>query len=230
MGRVQRRRHAEAPSSNGSRRPATLSETVIAPPGVQPGRPLGRRPTTSRFASWRRPAVRSSSTGWPSSRVSNVPDEHSGSDVYFDLTFSEEPDVGYRDVQRAFRVSGGSINSASRKSKGSNLGWKLKVRPSGTGSLTTTLPETTDCDTSRVICTDNGWKLSHSTSERVQGQVGISIADGEVEEAAGARVVFTVSLSEPAAKRMTVAWATPRRNGAVRERLPDDHRQNHVSR
>ena len=44
MGRVQRRRHAEAPSSNGSRRPATFSETVIAPPGVQPGRPLGSTP------------------------------------------------------------------------------------------------------------------------------------------------------------------------------------------
>ena len=44
--------------------------------------------------------------------------------------------------------------------------------------------------------------------QRVQSQVGISIANGEVGEAAGARVVFTVSLSEPAAKRITLDWAT----------------------
>ena len=135
-------------------------------------------------------------------------DEHSGSDFCFDLTFSEEPDVGYRDVQRAFRVSGGSINRASRRTQGSNLGWKLKVRPSGTGSLTITLPETTDCK-----CLPRDLHRQRPEAEPLDlragpGQVGISIADGEGEEAAGARVVFTVSLSEPAVKRITVDWAT----------------------
>ena len=125
-----------------------------------------------------------------------------------DLTFSEEPDIGYRDVKGALRVSGGSINGASRKTKGSNLGWKIKVRPSGTGSVTITLPETTDCNASGAICTENGRKLSHSTTETVQAPVGISIADAEVEEGAGAKVVFTISLSEPTHKKITVDWAT----------------------
>ena len=139
---------------------------------------------------------------------SNVPDDHNGSDFTFQLTFSEEPDAGWRDVKGAVRVSKGSVNGTSRKTQGSNLAWKVKVRPSGTGSLTITLPETTDCSDSNAICTANGRKLSHSTSQRVQGLVGISIADGEVEEAAGARVVFRVSLSEAASQRMTVDWAT----------------------
>ena len=139
---------------------------------------------------------------------SNAPDEHDGSDFHIDLTFSEEPDIGFRDVKGALRVSGGSINRASRKTKGSNLGWKIKVRPSGTGSVTITLPETTDCNASGAICTENGRKLSHSTTETVQAPVGISIADAEVEEGAGAKVMFTISLSEPAHKRITADWAT----------------------
>ena len=139
---------------------------------------------------------------------SDVPDEHNGSDFTFQLTFSEEPDVGWRDVKGAVRVSNGSVNGASRKTQGSNLAWNVKVRPTGTGSLTITLPETTECSDSNAICTANGRQLSHSTSQRVQGLVGISIADGEVEEAAGARVIFRVSLSEAASQRMTVDWAT----------------------
>ena len=105
-------------------------------------------------------------------------------------------------------MSGGSVNRASRETQGSNLAWNVKVRPSGTGSLTITLPETTNCSDSNAICTANGRQLSHSTAQRVQGLVGISIADGEVEEAAGARTVFRVSLSEAASQRMTVDWAT----------------------
>ena len=103
---------------------------------------------------------------------SDVPDEHNGSDFTFQLTFSEEPDVGWRDVKGAVRVSNGSVNGASRKTQGSNLAWNVKVRPTGTGSLTITLPETTECSDSNAICTANGRQLSHSTSQRVQGWSG----------------------------------------------------------
>ena len=44
---------------------------------------------------------------------SNVPDDHDGGDFFVDLTFSEGPDVGYRDVQKAVKVNGGSINRAN---------------------------------------------------------------------------------------------------------------------
>ena len=71
---------------------------------------------------------------------SNVPGSHDGSDFFVDLTFSEGPDVGWRDVKNALSVSGGSINRVSRETKGSNVGWDIKVRPSGTGELTIRLP------------------------------------------------------------------------------------------
>ena len=138
----------------------------------------------------------------------NIPDDHDGSDFTFDLTFSEKPDIGWRDVEGGFRVSGGSIDHVRRETRGSNLAWKVTVRPAGIGSLTITLPETTECSASHAICTADGRKLSNATSERVDGQLGISIADSEVEEGAGARIVFRVSLSEPASQRMTVNWAT----------------------
>ena len=53
---------------------------------------------------------------------SNVPDDHDGSDFHVDLTFSEGPDVGYRDVQKAVKVSGGSINRTNRKDQGQQRG------------------------------------------------------------------------------------------------------------
>ena len=95
---------------------------------------------------------------------SNVPDSHDGSDFHVDLTFSEGPDVGYRDVQKAVKVSGGSINRANRKTKGSNVGWKLKVRPTGTDSLTIRLPATKNCSARGAICTEDGRRLSNSPS------------------------------------------------------------------
>jgi len=42
---------------------------------------------------------------------SNVPESHTGSDSPVDLTFGEAPDdVGWRDIQNAVKVTGGSIN------------------------------------------------------------------------------------------------------------------------
>ena len=102
----------------------------------------------------------------------------------------------------------GRTGHRERSACDSNQNWKIKIRPSGNSSVSITLPETTNRSSSGAICTDDGRKLSHSTSEKVQGPIGISIADAEVKEGADAKVVFTVSLSEPANKRITVDYAT----------------------
>ena len=70
------------------------------------------------------------------------------------------------------------------------------------------LRETTNCNDTDAICTDDSRKLLHSTSDSVQSPIGISMADAAVEEAAGATVVFTVSLSQAASTRITVDYAT----------------------
>ena len=140
---------------------------------------------------------------------SNVPDSHDGSDFHVDLTFSEGPDVDYTDVKNAVKVSGGSINRTNRKTKGSNVGWKLKVRPAGTGALTITLPATLNCSSSGAICTEDGRRLSHSLSTVVAGAVStptVSVSDASAAE--GDAVAFTVSLSEASSQQVTVEYAT----------------------
>ena len=138
---------------------------------------------------------------------SNVPDSHYGGDFFVDLTFSEGPDVGYRDVQKAVKVSGGSINRANRKTKGSNVGWKLKVRPTGTDSLTITLPTTKNCSARGAICTEDGRRLSNSPSATVAGPT-VSIAGGSGKEGDDDSIAFTVTLDEAASETVTVDYAT----------------------
>ena len=63
----------------------------------------------------------------------------------------------------------GPITKAQRKVQGSNQTWTITVDPSGNGAITITLPETTDCTAAGAICTDDGRKLSNSTTVTVSG-------------------------------------------------------------
>ena len=53
--------------------------------------------------------------------------------------------------------------------KRSNIGWTIRVRPDGNGDVSITLTETTDCDDTGAICTEEGRMLSHSTILSVPG-------------------------------------------------------------
>ena len=139
----------------------------------------------------------------------NVPADHDGSNFTFDLNFSENVNAGYARIRdHAFTVSGGAIASASRITQGSNQGWNVEVNPTGNGSVSITLPETTDCDASGAICTDDSRKLSPSTSATVAGPPAISVSDATVQEAEGAVLVFTATLSHASSRTVTVDYAT----------------------
>ena len=139
----------------------------------------------------------------------NVPADHNGGNFTFDLNFSENVNAGYARIRDdAFTVSGGAIASASRKTQGSNQGWTVEVDPDGNGSVSITLPETTDCDASGAICTDDSRKLSHPTSATVAGPPAIAISDATVQEAEGAVLVFTATLSHASSRTVTVDYAT----------------------
>ena len=139
----------------------------------------------------------------------NVPADHNGSNFTFQLNFSENVDAGYARIQdHAFTVTGGSIASASRTTQGSNQGWNVEVNPTGNGSVTITLPETTDCSDSGAICTGNERMLSHATSVTVAGPPAISVSDATVEEAEGAVLNFSVTLSHPSTRTVTVDYET----------------------
>ena len=139
----------------------------------------------------------------------NVPADHNGGNFTFDLNFSENVNAGYARIRDdAFTVSGGAIASASRKTQGSNQGWTVEVDPYGNGSVSITLPETTDCDASGAICADDERMLSHATSVRVTGPPAISVSDATVQEAEGAVLVFTATLSHASSRTVTVNYAT----------------------
>ena len=154
-------------------------------------------------------AVAAQPTSLLTASFANVPADHDGSNFTFDLNFSENVNAGYARIRDdAFTVSGGAIASAIRKTQGSNQGWTVEVDPEGNGSVSITLPETTDCDASGAICTDDSRKLSQSTSATVAGPPAISVSDATVQEAEGAVLVFTATLSHASSRTVTVDYAT----------------------
>ena len=154
-------------------------------------------------------AVAAQPTSPLTARFANVPADHNGGNFTFDLNFSENVEAGYARIRDdAFTVSGGAIASASRNTQGSNQGWTVEVDPVGNGSVSITLPETTDCDASGAICTDDSRKLSQSTSATVAGPPAIAISDATVQEAEGAVLVFTATLSHASSRAVTVDYVT----------------------
>ena len=102
---------------------------------------------------------------------SNVPDSHDGSSEFtFSLSFSENVEAGFARIRdHALTEDGGTIKKAERVTKGSNQHWTLMVEPAGTGTVTLTLPATTDCDAHGAICTSDGRMLSHATTVTISG-------------------------------------------------------------
>ena len=139
----------------------------------------------------------------------NVPADHNGSNFSFQLNFSENVEAGYARIRdHAFTVDGATIDSASRITQGSNQGWNVEVNPTGNEAITITLPETTNCSDDEAICTDDERMLSHSTEERVEGPPAISVSDATVQEAEGATLEFSVTLSHASSRTVTVSYAT----------------------
>ena len=143
---------------------------------------------------------------------SGMPSEHDGSSFTFELEFSENPEVGFRTLKdHAFTVDEGDVTRAQRKNPQSadkNKAWTITVEPDGNETLSITLPATTSCSSNRGICTDDERKLSHSTSATVEGPVGISVGDVEVEEGAGVVLAFQVALTRAASSTLTVDYST----------------------
>ena len=141
-----------------------------------------------------------------------APPEHDGA-TPFELNFhlSAAPaSLGWETVRDAlFEVTGGSIETAWRLVRGSNLGWTIRVAPTDVGAVTVTLKATTDCNTPPGVCTASGRKLAGGIQEVVPGPASLSVADAAVDEnAANASLAFVVTLSRARHEATTVAYAT----------------------
>ncbi len=144
----------------------------------------------------------------------NMPETHDGSRIRFGLTFSEDLSVSHLTLRdEAFEVNSGTVFGAQRKQPGSNRRWTISVDPDSAGSaVTIILPETTDCEASGAICTNDKRPLSHSLTDTVAVEVeeptvpSLAVAGASATE--GDAVTFTVSLSEASGQRVTVDYAT----------------------
>ena len=103
--------------------------------------------------------------------IENATASHDGESVFtFELRFSEEFGLSYKTLRdHAFTVNGGRVTKAQRLEQGSDIGWRITVRPDGNGDVTIVLPETTDCDAQGAICTEDGRMLSHRLELTVSG-------------------------------------------------------------
>ena len=101
----------------------------------------------------------------------SAPATHDGSSEFtFEIEFSEEFGLGYAILRdHAFNVTGGSVETAQRTDKPSNISWRITVEPQGAGDVTIELPATTDCGATGAICTGDGRKLSNPLSFTVSG-------------------------------------------------------------
>ena len=104
----------------------------------------------------------------------------------------------------------------------------MEVDPTGNEAVTITLPETTDCNAARAICTDDERMLSHTTSVRVAGPPAISVSDATVQEAEGAVLEFSVTLSHAFSRTITVDLRHLRRHRPGRVRLHRSQRHPHL--
>ena len=139
----------------------------------------------------------------------DMPETHGGAAFTFRLDFSE--DVSGLDSD-ALEVTGGAVSSVSRVQANSDQSWNIAVEPDGAQDVTVTLPETTDCEATGAVCTEDDRPLSTSLTATVLNAVRepptLSVADAQVREAAGATLDFVVTLSEALISEVTVDYAT----------------------
>ena len=139
----------------------------------------------------------------------SVPAEHDGQTAFWlELGF------GAAVVQRSqphiralLGVTGGSETRIRRKDRRLDH-WRIKIQPSSHEAVTVTLSPSPPCGATGAVCTEDGRTFTTALATRIQGPPGLAVADAEVEEAPGARLVFTVTLNRAASGTVTVTAAT----------------------
>ena len=145
----------------------------------------------------------------------SVPSSHDGSNGFtVDLAFSAAVFDGTESfnknarIRNALSIAGGTLVNFRRVNPAVFDRWRLRIRPSGNGDVTLSLPPTTSCSATNAICTPGGTPLSGSTTATIQGPATLSVADATVEEGPGAELAFVITLSRAVSQAVTVDFAT----------------------
>ncbi len=153
--------------------------------GSEPTAPVAARPLTAAFE--------------------DVPEEHDGkhAEFSFGLVFSEDfpGRFDYNALKEAFVVENGRTVGAKRAAQGQNQRWTITVRPWSHEAVTVSLP-------AGSVETERGRPFANTPSATVAGPPGLSVADAEADEGAGARMEFAVTLDRAPRSAVSVDWAT----------------------
>ena len=149
-------------------------------------------------------------------RFEGVPEEHDGTaDVTFQVMFNKQPAAGYsyrtmRDETLVITQGGQSLNAkrAKRLNKPNNDRWQITITPVSKSDIDVSIAAHSDCSATGAICATGNEALSSNVSATIPGPPGLSVADAEVEEAAGATADFSVTLGRASSATVTVAYAT----------------------
>ena len=93
----------------------------------------------------------------PTARFSALPERHDGESAFdIELHFSAAPEgLSYRTVGGGLlAVTGATVEKARRKTRHSNTGWVVTIRPSGPGDIAIRLPARA-CGEANAVCFDN---------------------------------------------------------------------------
>ena len=144
----------------------------------------------------------------------SVPPEHDGETAFWlELSFNAAVVEGSQPRIRALLgVTGGSETRIRRKD-GRLDRWRIRIEPSSHAAVTVTLSPSPACGATGAVCTEDGRTYTTALATRINGPVGISVADTTVQEGANAQLDFVVSLSRAAASPVTVDYRT--RNGTA---------------
>ena len=144
----------------------------------------------------------------------SVPAEHDGETAFWlELSFDAAVVEGSKPRIRALLgVTGGSETKIRRKD-GRLDRWRIRIEPSSHEAVTVTLSPSPACGATGAVCTEDGRTYTTALATRINGPVGISVADTTVQEGADAQLDFVVSLSRAATSAVTVAYRT--RNGTA---------------
>ena len=143
----------------------------------------------------------------PTATFSNVPESHDGERAFeIGLAFSAESSItSYVTVRDSLLdVTRGTVTGARRKTKGSNVGWLLTVRPDGPGDVTLTLP-VRECDQANAVCI-GGKPLARAATATVEGPPFTASFDGAPSEHDGSAftVYFRISVEPEELSYVTV--------------------------
>ena len=103
-------------------------------------------------------------------RFEALPESHDGSTFRFELHFSEEIKISYRNVRDdVLNVTAGTVKAVRRLQQGSNRGWEITIEPESNAEVSIVLLPTEDCDAIGAVCTTDRRPLSSELRVIVPG-------------------------------------------------------------